>query len=143
MLADHLDRADQFRLHLPDGPGPLKLRPSRVHRAARGRRSWPWTGMRDAVEIAGPLSAPARELFRALEPSIESFDPEHKLWDYELRRDDTVILSIGDYHDLQVELASRTAAGCRSPSSARDGRPARTRPSHTHRARRAWPGRPA
>jgi hypothetical protein len=39
-----------------------------------------------------------------LEPSIESFDPEHKLWDYELVQDGTVILSMGDYHDLQVDI---------------------------------------
>jgi hypothetical protein len=29
---------------------------------------------------------------------------EHKLWDYELVRNGMVVLSIGDYHDLQVEI---------------------------------------
>lgn len=36
-----------------------------------------------------------------LEPSIEAFDPECKLWDYELVQDATVVLSGGDYHDLK------------------------------------------
>jgi hypothetical protein len=58
--------------------------------------------MRNAIEITGPLTPTARDLFVRLEPSIELFDPEHKLWDYELVRDGTVVLSIGDYHDLQV-----------------------------------------
>jgi hypothetical protein len=35
--------------------------------------------MRNAIEIAGPLTLAARDLFVRLEPSIESFDPEHKL----------------------------------------------------------------
>jgi hypothetical protein len=34
----------------------------------------PWTGMRDAIEIAGPLSTAAKQLFLQMEPSIESFD---------------------------------------------------------------------
>jgi hypothetical protein len=66
----------------------------------------PWSGLHDAIEIAGPLSAAARDLFLRMEPSIESFDPEHKLWDYELVRNGMVILWIGDYHDLQVEIPS-------------------------------------
>ena len=66
----------------------------------------PWSGMRDAIEIAGPLTAAARDLFVRLEPSIESFDPEHKLWDYELVQDGMVVLSIGDYHDLQIDVPS-------------------------------------
>jgi len=62
--------------------------------------------MRDALEIAGSLTPAARDLFVRMEPSIESFDPEHKLWDYELLQDGDVILSIGDYHDLQVDVPS-------------------------------------
>ena len=46
-----------------------------------------WTGMRNAIEITGPLTPTARDLFVRLEPSIELFDPEHKLWDYELVQD--------------------------------------------------------
>ena len=60
--------------------------------------------MRDAIEIAGPLTSAVRDLFLRLEPSIELFDPEHKLWDYQLVQDSKVVLSIGDYHDLQVDL---------------------------------------
>jgi hypothetical protein len=59
--------------------------------------------MRDAIEIAGPLTPAAKDLFMRLEPSIESFDPEHKVWDYEFVQDGTIILSIGDYHDLRVD----------------------------------------
>jgi len=43
--------------------------------------------MRNAIEITGPLTPTARDLFVRLEPSIELFDPEHKLWDYELVQD--------------------------------------------------------
>jgi hypothetical protein len=103
LFEEHLERADAFRVHVPDGDGQL----------SHGRAEFmalpevevrPWTGMRGAIEIAGPLSAAARDLFRRMEPSIESFDPEHKLWDYELVRNGTVILSVGDYHDLQIDV---------------------------------------
>jgi len=60
--------------------------------------------MRNAIEVTGSLTPAARDLFVRLEPSIESFDPQRKLWDYEFVRGGTVILSIGDYHDLQVDL---------------------------------------
>jgi hypothetical protein len=31
---------------------------------------------RDAIEISGPLTPATRDLFRRLEPSVETFDPE-------------------------------------------------------------------
>jgi hypothetical protein len=102
LLTEHLARADAFRVHVPDGDGPLSYGRAEFM-ALPGIEVRPWTGMRDAIEIAGPLSAAARDLFRRMEPSIASFDPEHKLWDYELVQNGTVVLSIGDYHDLQVE----------------------------------------
>jgi len=94
LLQDHLDRADTFRVHVPDGEGPL----------SHGRAEFtalpqveirPWTGMRDALEIEGPLTAAARDLFTATENG--------ELWDYALLREGTVILSVGDFHDLQIE----------------------------------------
>jgi hypothetical protein len=88
---------------MPDGEGPLSHGRTEFM-ALPGVEVRPWSGMRDAVEIAGPLTPAVRDLFVRLEPSIESFDPEHKLWDYELVHDGTVILSIGDYHDLQVDV---------------------------------------
>jgi hypothetical protein len=103
LLTEYLARADEFRIHMPDGEGPL----------SHGRAEFmalpevevrPWNGMRDSIEIVGPLTPAARDLFVRLEPSIEAFDPECKLWDYELVQDATVVLSIGDYHDLQVEV---------------------------------------
>jgi hypothetical protein len=105
LLRGHLDRADEFRVHVPDGEGPLSYGWAEFM-TLPGVEVRPWSGMRDAIEIAGPLSAPARDLFLRMEPSIESFDPEHKLWDYELLQNGRVILSIGDYHDLQVETSS-------------------------------------
>jgi hypothetical protein len=103
LLVEHLERADAFRVHMPDGEGPLSY--GRAQFAAlAGAEVRPWRGMRDAIEIAGPLTPAARDLFLLVEPSIESFDAEHKLWDYELVCDGTVILSIGDYHDLQVDV---------------------------------------
>jgi len=103
LLTEHLDRADEFRVHLPDGDGPLSY----------GRREFlalpditvrPWSGMRDAVELTGPLTSAARDLFLRLEPTIETFDIEQKLWDYELVRAGVVTLSIGDFHDLQADV---------------------------------------
>jgi hypothetical protein len=103
LLGEHLKRADSFRVHVPDGDGPLSY--GRVEfMALPGVVVQPWSGMRDAIEITGPLSPAARDLFLRMEPSIESFDPQHKLWDYELVENGVVILSIGDYHDLQVEI---------------------------------------
>jgi len=90
---------------MPDGDGQLSY--GRVQfMALPGVEVRPWSGMRDAIEITGPLTSAARDLFVTTEPSIESFDPEHKLWDYELLLDGEVILSIGDYHDLQVDAPS-------------------------------------
>jgi hypothetical protein len=130
LLGEHLKRADSFRVHVPDGDGPLSYGrvefmalPGVVVQPWSGMRDAieitgplspaardlflrmePWSGMRDAIEITGPLSPGARDLFLRMEPSIESFDPQHKLWDYELVENGVVILSIGDYHDLQVEI---------------------------------------
>jgi hypothetical protein len=105
LLTACLARADEFRVHMPDGQGQLSHGRAEFV-ALPGVEVRPWSGMRDAIEIAGPLTPAARNLFMRLEPSIESFDPEHKLWDYELVQDGTVILSIGDYHDLQVDDAT-------------------------------------
>src|SRR3954466_14808581 len=83
LLKEYLAHADEFRVNMPEGEGPLShgrggfMEVTGGGGGAGGR-------MRDAIEIAGPLSAAARDLFVRLEPSIESFDPEHKLWDYEL-----------------------------------------------------------
>ncbi len=101
LLTEHLDRADEFWVHTPDGDGPLSYGRAEFQ-ALPAVEVRPWTGMRDAVEISGPLTAAAKDLFLRLEVSIESFDPEHKLWDYALLENGIVILSVGDYHDLQV-----------------------------------------
>ena len=101
LLADHLDRADEFRVRMPDGDGPLSYGRAEF-RALPGVDVRPWSGMREAIEIAGPMTPAAKDLFRRIEVSIESFDPAHKLWDYQLRANGTVLLSIGDFHDLQV-----------------------------------------
>jgi hypothetical protein len=105
LLTEHLNRADEFRVHMPDGEGPLSYGRNEFS-ALPGAVVRPWTGMRDAIEISGPLTPAVRDLFVRLEPSIESFDSEHKLWDYELVQDGTVVLSIGDFHDLQVDVPS-------------------------------------
>ena len=102
LLTEHLDRADEFRVHMPDGDGQLSYgRAEFMELPAVEVR--PWSGMRDAIEIVGPVTPAAKDLFLRVEVSVESFDPEHKLWDYELVENGTVVLSIGDYHDLQVE----------------------------------------
>jgi hypothetical protein len=103
LLTGHLDRADEFRVHMPDGDGPLSCGRAELL-ALPSVQVRPWTGMQDAIEITGPLTPAARELFIRLEPSIESFDPETKLWDYELVQGGTVVLSIGDFHDLQADV---------------------------------------
>lgn len=102
LLIEHLDRADEFRVRMPDGDGPLSYGRAEF-RALPGVDVRPWSGMRDAIEITGPMTSAVRDLFRRAEVSIESFDPEHKLWNYELVENGVVVLSIGDYHDLQVD----------------------------------------
>lgn len=101
VLGHFLEQADSFAVHVPDGPGPL----------SHGREEFsalpevtvgPWSGMRDAIEIAGALSGRPREMFAAMETSLESFNPEEKLWDYRLLKKGEVILSIGDYIDLLI-----------------------------------------
>ncbi|MFI5935200.1 hypothetical protein [Actinoplanes sp. NPDC051494] len=94
LLREHLDRADTFRLHTPDGEGPLSAGRTEFQALPRVEVR-PWTGMRDAIEIEGPLTPAARELFTAFEFGV--------LWDYQLVQDGTVVLSVGDFHDLQIE----------------------------------------
>ena len=103
LLTEHLDRADEFRVHVPDGDGPLSFGREKFL-ALPGIEVRPWTGMRGAIEISGPLTPATRDLFRRLEPSVHTFDPENKLWDYQLLRGGTVTLSIGDFHDLQADV---------------------------------------
>ena len=109
LLAGVLDRADEFRVHMPNGDGQLSYGRAELGRLP-GVRIRAWSGMRDAIEIVGPMTPAAKELFLRLEVSIESFDPEHKLWDYEFVVDGMVVLSVGDYHDLMVEAPSGAAA---------------------------------
>jgi hypothetical protein len=109
LLTDCLNRADEFRVHMPDGEGPLSHGRTEFL-ALPGAEVRLWAGMRNAIEITGPLTPAAQDLFVRLEPSIESFDPEHKLWDYELLQQGTVVLSIGDYHDLQVNVLPEETA---------------------------------
>ena len=112
LLAEHLTRADEFRVHMPDGEGMLSHGRAEFL-ALPGVEVRSWSGMRDAIEIAGPLIPTARDLFTRMEPSITLFDPEHKLWDYALIQDGTVVLSIGDYHDLLVDVPNRGCAPAR------------------------------
>jgi hypothetical protein len=101
LLASTLERADSFRVHMPDGDGPLSHGRAEFT-ALAGVGVHPWSGMKDAIEIAGPLTPEARTLFLTTETSLESYDAGEKLWDYQLLRGDTVLLSIGDFHDLMV-----------------------------------------
>ena len=103
LLRDRLHRADEFRVHVPDGEGPLSYGRAEFM-ALPGVEIRPWSGMRDAIEIVGAMTAAARELFLSIETSVDSFDAGRKLWDYELVCDGTVVLSIGDFHDLRVDL---------------------------------------
>lgn len=104
VLAHCLEQADGFRIRMPEGAGPLgngreafEQLPSAQIRA--------WDGMRDAIEILGPLSEEAAALFSAHETSLELIDPQRKLWDYQLLRGDSVLLSVSDFTDLIVDEA--------------------------------------
>jgi hypothetical protein len=55
----------------------------------------------DGVEFAGPLTPAVLGLFVEMEPSLEEL-PE--LWDYRLVQNGEVILSIGDFHDLLIDM---------------------------------------
>lgn len=102
LLRAHLDRADEFRVRIPDREGPLSY--GRAQFAALSEVMARPYGRQDAVEFAGPLTPAVRELFVEMEPSLESFDPENKLWDYKLLQNGEVILSIGDFHDLLIDV---------------------------------------
>lgn len=101
LLREHLDRADEFRVHMPDGEGPLSYGRAEFL-ALPAVEVRPWSGMRDAIEITGAMTPNVRSLFLRIEQSLESFDSGEKLWDYELVENGTVVLSIGDFEDLQV-----------------------------------------
>ena len=59
LLKEYLNRADEFRVHMPDGEGPLSHGWAEFM-ALPGVELRPWSGMRDATEIAGPLTPAAR-----------------------------------------------------------------------------------
>lgn len=113
VLAYCLGKADSFAVHVPDGPGPLSH--GRVEFSALpGVTVEPWTGMQDAIEISGELSAGPRELFAAMETSVRSYNSEQKLWDYRLLRAGEVLLSISDYADLLLYVDQDDLAGLES-----------------------------
>ncbi|HEY0812351.1 MAG TPA: hypothetical protein VGE11_03645 [Pseudonocardia sp.] len=100
LLSYVLDQADSYRVHVPEGPGGQLSYGREQFKALPESSVTPWSGMRDALEIAGELSPGARELFATMENSLASFNPTEKLWDYQLLRRGDVLLRIGDYHDL-------------------------------------------
>jgi hypothetical protein len=55
LLAGCLRRADEFRVRMPDGEGPLSYG-RQEFLALPGAAVRPWAGMRDAIEITGPLT---------------------------------------------------------------------------------------
>lgn len=102
LLQECLLEASTFRLHLPDGEGPLS---AGRHDAQRlpGAVTEHWAGMQDALEIYGPLSPQARAFFVAHETSLILFDPERKLWDYQLLRDGKTLLAVSDFTVLIID----------------------------------------
>jgi hypothetical protein len=58
LLEEHVDRADAFRVHMPDGDGPLSHGRTEFM-ALPGVEVRPWSGMRDAIEIAGLVNSRA------------------------------------------------------------------------------------
>jgi hypothetical protein len=58
---------------MPEGESPFS-HGGKAFLALPGVEVRPWTGMRDDIEIASPLTMAARDLCVRLEPSIESFD---------------------------------------------------------------------
>jgi hypothetical protein len=84
--------------------------------ALPGARVTPWSGMRESIEVTGPLTAESRRLFDRIETSVTSFEPERKLWDYRLSRHGELLLQVGDFSDVLVtaddsELAALRAEG--------------------------------
>jgi hypothetical protein len=67
LLKEYLNCADEFRVHMRDGEGPLSHGRAEFM-ALPGVEVRPWSGMREAIEIAGPLTPAARDLFVRLEP---------------------------------------------------------------------------
>jgi len=115
LLGYCLDRADSFAVHFPDGPGMLSCGREEFP-ALAGVRVAPWAGMRESVEVSGPLTTESRELFRRLETSVTSYEAERKLWDYRLFRAGDIVLQVGDFSDVLVtaddgELAALRAEG--------------------------------
>jgi hypothetical protein len=110
-----LGQADSFAVHFPDGRGMLSCGRDEF-RALAGVRVEPWAGMRESVEVTGPLTAESRQLFDRIETSVTSYEPERKLWDYRLFRNGSIVLQVGDFSDVLVtadddELATIRAGG--------------------------------
>ena len=115
MLTYYLEQADSFAVHFPDGPGILSYGRDDFP-ALPGARVAPWAGMRESVEVTGPLTAESRRLFGQIEISVISYEPERKLWDYRLFRHGDLVLQVGDFSDVLVtaddsELAALRAVG--------------------------------
>ena len=110
-----LGQADSFAVHFPDGPGMLSCGRDEFP-ALAGVRVRPWDGMRESVEVSGPLNPESRQLFDRIETSVTSYEPARKLWDYRLFRNGGIVLQIGDFSDVLVtadddELATIRAGG--------------------------------
>ena len=115
LLTYCLAQADSFTVHVPDGPGLLSYGRDEFL-ALAGVDVTPWTGMRDSIEIAGPLTPDSIRLFDRIETSVRSYAAERKLWDYRLIRGGDLLLQVGDFSDVLVtadddELAVLRANG--------------------------------
>jgi hypothetical protein len=115
LLGYCLRRADSFAVHFPDGPGMLSCGREEFP-ALAGVRVGPWSGMRNSIEVTGPLTAESRGLFGRIETSVTRYEPERKLWDYRLSRQSDPLLQVGDFSDVLVtaddgELAALRAEG--------------------------------
>ena len=113
LLGCCLRLADSFAVHFPDGPGMLSCGREEFP-ALTGAQAGPWSGMREAIEVTGPLTAESRELFSRIETSVSSYEPEGKLWDYRLSRRGEVLLQVGDFSDVLVSVDDGDLAALRA-----------------------------
>jgi hypothetical protein len=113
LLGHCLRQADSFAVHFPSGPGMLSCGREEFT-ALPGVRVARWSGMRESIEVTGPLTGESRGLFGRIETSVASYEPERKLWDYRLFRHGDLLLQVGDFSDVLVAADDRELAALRA-----------------------------
>lgn len=110
VISFYLNIADSYQAHFADVEELSSGRADFLH--LHGTSVRPWEGMESSIEVCGPLTREARELFlRSQDRDVSGYPTS--LWDYALSIGDDVVLLVQDFHVCIVFVTSHELRGLR------------------------------